>query len=45
MVRAAAHLTRVSLELGGKAPAIVWKDADLENPLLMQARAEYRAIR
>ena len=30
MARAAAHLTRVSLELGGKAPAIVWKDADLD---------------
>lgn len=30
MVRASAHLTRVSLELGGKAPAIVWRDADLD---------------
>jgi lactaldehyde dehydrogenase/glycolaldehyde dehydrogenase len=30
MVRAARHLTRVSLELGGKAPAIVWRDADLD---------------
>jgi lactaldehyde dehydrogenase/glycolaldehyde dehydrogenase len=30
MARAAAHLTRVSLELGGKAPAIVWHDADLD---------------
>jgi lactaldehyde dehydrogenase/glycolaldehyde dehydrogenase len=29
MANAAAHMTRVSLELGGKAPAIVWKDADL----------------
>ena len=27
---AAADLTHVSLELGGKAPAIVWKDADVE---------------
>ncbi|GGJ06353.1 aldehyde dehydrogenase family protein [Streptomyces brasiliensis] len=27
---AAANLTRVSLELGGKAPAIVWADADLD---------------
>ena len=26
---AADHLTRVSLELGGSAPAIVWKDTDL----------------
>jgi lactaldehyde dehydrogenase/glycolaldehyde dehydrogenase len=40
MVRAAAHLTRVSLELGGKAPAIVWKDADLELavPAILAAR-------
>ena len=30
MVRAAERLTRVSLELGGKAPAIVCADADLE---------------
>lgn len=30
MAAASAHLTRVSLELGGKAPAIVWRDADLE---------------
>jgi lactaldehyde dehydrogenase / glycolaldehyde dehydrogenase len=30
MAAASANLTRVSLELGGKAPAIVWKDADLD---------------
>jgi lactaldehyde dehydrogenase / glycolaldehyde dehydrogenase len=30
MADAAQNLTRVSLELGGKAPAIVWADADLE---------------
>jgi lactaldehyde dehydrogenase/glycolaldehyde dehydrogenase len=30
MATAAANLTRVALELGGKAPAIVWKDADLD---------------
>lgn len=30
MAGAAANLTRVSLELGGKAPAVVWSDADLE---------------
>jgi lactaldehyde dehydrogenase/glycolaldehyde dehydrogenase len=30
MVDAAQNLTRVSLELGGKAPAIVWADADLD---------------
>jgi lactaldehyde dehydrogenase/glycolaldehyde dehydrogenase len=29
MALAAANLTRVALELGGKAPAIVWRDADL----------------
>jgi lactaldehyde dehydrogenase/glycolaldehyde dehydrogenase len=40
MARAAAHLTRVSLELGGKAPAIVWKDADLDVavPAIVAAR-------
>jgi lactaldehyde dehydrogenase/glycolaldehyde dehydrogenase len=40
MVRAAANLTRVSLELGGKAPAIVWKDADLDLavPAILAAR-------
>ena len=30
MAAAAQNLTRVSLELGGKAPAIVWHDADLD---------------
>jgi len=30
MERASKNLTRVSLELGGKAPLIVWSDADLE---------------
>lgn len=30
MARASNRLTRVSLELGGKAPAIVWSDADLD---------------
>ena len=30
MADAAANLTKVSLELGGKAPAIVWKDADVD---------------
>lgn len=29
MARAAKNLTRVSLELGGKAPLIVWSDADI----------------
>lgn len=29
MQNAANNLTKVSLELGGKAPAIVWKDADI----------------
>jgi lactaldehyde dehydrogenase/glycolaldehyde dehydrogenase len=38
--RAARNLTRVSLELGGKAPAIVWRDADLDLtiPALLAAR-------
>lgn len=30
MRQAADDLTKVSLELGGKAPAIVWKDADVD---------------
>ena len=30
MAAAAKHITKVSLELGGKAPAIVCKDADLD---------------
>jgi lactaldehyde dehydrogenase/glycolaldehyde dehydrogenase len=40
MARASANLTRVSLELGGKAPAIVWKDADLDIavPAIVAAR-------
>jgi lactaldehyde dehydrogenase/glycolaldehyde dehydrogenase len=40
MIRAAANFTRVSLELGGKAPAIVWKDADLDVavPAILAAR-------
>jgi lactaldehyde dehydrogenase/glycolaldehyde dehydrogenase len=40
MASAAANLTRVALELGGKAPAIVWSDADLDVavPALVTAR-------
>ncbi len=40
MAAAARHLTRVSLELGGKAPAIVWHDADLDIavPAILEAR-------
>jgi lactaldehyde dehydrogenase / glycolaldehyde dehydrogenase len=30
MADAASNLTRISLELGGKAPVIIWKDADLD---------------
>lgn len=30
MAAAAANLSRVALELGGSAPAIIWKDADLD---------------
>jgi len=37
---AAHRLTRVALELGGKAPAIVWRDADLDVavPAIIAAR-------
>jgi lactaldehyde dehydrogenase/glycolaldehyde dehydrogenase len=40
MAQAAADLKRVALELGGKAPAIVWSDADLEVavPAIVTAR-------
>jgi lactaldehyde dehydrogenase/glycolaldehyde dehydrogenase len=40
MAAAAGDLTRVALELGGKAPAIVWRDADLDLavPALIEAR-------
>lgn len=40
MRAAAANLTRVALELGGKAPAIVWADADLDLavPAIVAAR-------
>ena len=40
MAAAAANLTRVSLELGGKAPALVWRDADLDVavPAIVAAR-------
>jgi len=30
MAACSANLTRVALELGGKAPAIVWRDADID---------------
>lgn len=40
MAAASKYLTRVSLELGGKAPAIVWRDADLDVavPAIIEAR-------
>jgi lactaldehyde dehydrogenase / glycolaldehyde dehydrogenase len=40
MANAANNLTRVSLELGGKAPALVWRDADLDLAVssIIQAR-------
>ena len=40
MAAGAANLTRVALELGGKAPAIVWRDADLDVavPAIVAAR-------
>ena len=40
MADASANLTRVALELGGKAPAIVWRDADI--PLAVEALAAAR---
>jgi lactaldehyde dehydrogenase / glycolaldehyde dehydrogenase len=42
MRQAAENLTEVSLELGGKAPAIVWHDADVEQAVddLLLARME-----
>jgi lactaldehyde dehydrogenase/glycolaldehyde dehydrogenase len=40
MANASANLTRVALELGGKAPAIVWRDADI--PLAVDALAAAR---
>lgn len=42
MEAASANITKVSLELGGKAPAIVLKDADLDlavNPSWLRASA------
>jgi lactaldehyde dehydrogenase/glycolaldehyde dehydrogenase len=40
MAIAARNLTRVALELGGKAPAIIWRDADLDVavPAIVAAR-------
>jgi lactaldehyde dehydrogenase / glycolaldehyde dehydrogenase len=40
MALAARNLTRVALELGGKAPAVVWRDADLDVavPAIIAAR-------
>jgi len=40
MALAAVNLTRVALELGGQAPAIVWRDADLDVavPAIVAAR-------
>lgn len=40
MAAASRRLTRVALELGGKAPAIVWHDADLDTavPAVLAAR-------
>ena len=40
MALASRILTRIALELGGKAPAIVWRDADLDVavPAIVKAR-------
>lgn len=42
MEAAAKNITKVNLELGGKAPSIVWKDADLD--LAVKAIVDSRVI-
>lgn len=42
MEAAAKNITKVSLELGGKAPSVVWKDADLD--LTVKSIVESRVI-
>jgi len=42
MAAAAPRLTRVALELGGKAPAIVWRDADLDLAVSAIVTARHR---
>ena len=45
MATAAGHLAKVSLELGGKAPAIVWSDADLDNTVkAIVAASSHRTV-
>jgi succinate-semialdehyde dehydrogenase/glutarate-semialdehyde dehydrogenase len=39
---AGAHMKRVTMELGGHAPAIVFKDADIKKATKMLAAAKYR---
>ncbi len=41
MADASANLTRVALELGGKAPAIVWRDADIAQAVEALAAARF----
>lgn len=42
MKAAAENITKVNLELGGKAPSVVWKDADLD--LTVKAIVDSRVI-
>jgi len=42
MAAAAPRLARVALELGGKAPAIVWRDADLDLAVSAIVTARHR---
>ena len=39
---AGAHLKKISLELGGSAPVLVFEDADLEKAARQTARAKFR---
>jgi len=41
MERASSNMSKLILELGGKAPFMVWKDADIGNALLALAWAKY----
>lgn len=39
MQAASGNLKRVSLELGGKSPVLIYDDADLDTAILMAAKA------
>jgi acyl-CoA reductase-like NAD-dependent aldehyde dehydrogenase len=42
MARAASRITRVSLELGGQCPMIVWRDADFDGAVRDGVRRAFR---